>query len=318
MVRSTSVILIYLCDLLADEAVRREVHEARQVVETWNSGIDFIHYGKNSELTGEDREDLEISMLAMHVLQSSLVLVNTLILQQILAEPEWARRLTDRDRKALSALIWPSGSNGTGTYVKPDNHPARPRRGRIRLRSSAEVWCQATGRCPRRASRPAARSSRTRLARRLDRRPGLQGGPLCSSSGPSGAVLAGLVVGVAREVRADHRLPEPCQARDRDRTPRRPRQDGHRHHCYSHSGVRSRYCLTVNYTRRLPPKFHDDRDILPNCAGERFAHLFGEERGAARRGPTHQPFRTRSGQGRRATNAASAGAAASARAARVP
>ncbi len=54
-------------------------------------------YGKNSELTGEDREDQEISMLAMHLLQSSLVLVNTLIIQQILSEPQWAGRLTNRE-----------------------------------------------------------------------------------------------------------------------------------------------------------------------------------------------------------------------------
>jgi hypothetical protein len=84
-------------------------------VETWNSGIDFIFYGKDSELTGEDREDQEISMLSMHLLQSSLVLVNTLIIQQILAEPEWAGRLTDRDKKALSALIW-SHINPYGTF----------------------------------------------------------------------------------------------------------------------------------------------------------------------------------------------------------
>lgn len=91
------------------------MHEARQVVETWNSGIDFVHYGKNSELTGDDREDLEISMLAMHLLQASLVLVNTLIIQQILTEPEWAGRLTDRDKKALSALIW-AHINPYGTF----------------------------------------------------------------------------------------------------------------------------------------------------------------------------------------------------------
>ena len=106
---------IYLCNLLSSEAVRRDVHEARQVVETWNSGVDVIHYGKNSELAGDDREDLEISMLTMHLLQASLVLVNTLIIQQILAEPEWAQRLTDRDRKALNALIW-SHINPYGTF----------------------------------------------------------------------------------------------------------------------------------------------------------------------------------------------------------
>ncbi len=39
-------------------------------METWNSGIDFIFYGKDSELTGEGREDQEISMLSMHLLQS--------------------------------------------------------------------------------------------------------------------------------------------------------------------------------------------------------------------------------------------------------
>ena len=41
-------------------------------------------------------------MLAMHLLQSSLVLVNTLIIQQILSEPQWAGRLTDRDKKAIT------------------------------------------------------------------------------------------------------------------------------------------------------------------------------------------------------------------------
>jgi hypothetical protein len=91
------------------------VHEGRQVIEHWNSGIDFIFYGKDSELTGEDREDQEISMLAMHLLQSSLVLVNTLIIQQILSEPQWAGRLTERDKKALTALIW-AHINPYGTF----------------------------------------------------------------------------------------------------------------------------------------------------------------------------------------------------------
>ncbi|MGB0093681.1 MAG: transposase, partial [Solirubrobacteraceae bacterium] len=97
---------IFLCDYLADETVRREVQKGRQIIEHWNSGVDFIFYGKDSELTGEDREDQEISVLAMHLLQSALVLINTMLVQQVLAEPQWSDRLTDRDRKALTPLFW--------------------------------------------------------------------------------------------------------------------------------------------------------------------------------------------------------------------
>jgi hypothetical protein len=61
-------------------------------------------------------------MLAMHLLQSSLVLVNTLIIQQILAEPAWARRLTERDKTALDALIW-AHINPYGTFhIDMNNH----------------------------------------------------------------------------------------------------------------------------------------------------------------------------------------------------
>jgi hypothetical protein len=48
----------------------------------------------------------EVSMLVLHLLQSALVYVNTLLLQQVLAEPEWAGKLTDADRRALSPLFW--------------------------------------------------------------------------------------------------------------------------------------------------------------------------------------------------------------------
>lgn len=44
-------------------------------------------------------------MLALHLLQSVLVHVNTLLLQDILSEEMWQRRLTDTDRRALSPLF---------------------------------------------------------------------------------------------------------------------------------------------------------------------------------------------------------------------
>ena len=45
-------------------------------------------------------------MLALHLLQSALVHVSTLLMQEVLADPKWADKLTDADRRALSPLFW--------------------------------------------------------------------------------------------------------------------------------------------------------------------------------------------------------------------
>ncbi len=45
-------------------------------------------------------------MLSLHLLQSALVHVNTLLVQEVLADPKWAEQLTDADRRALSPLFW--------------------------------------------------------------------------------------------------------------------------------------------------------------------------------------------------------------------
>jgi Tn3 transposase DDE domain-containing protein len=63
------------------------------------------------ELAGADREDQEVSMLALHLLQSALVHVNTILVQRVLEEPAWASRLTDEDCRGLSPLFW--------THVNP-------------------------------------------------------------------------------------------------------------------------------------------------------------------------------------------------------
>ncbi|MFC4516433.1 hypothetical protein [Streptomyces ehimensis] len=44
-------------------------------------------------------------MLALHLLQSALVHVNTPLTQQVLANPEWADTLTDADRRALPTVL---------------------------------------------------------------------------------------------------------------------------------------------------------------------------------------------------------------------
>ena len=75
-------------------------------MENWNSANHDLFYGKDGDLTGSDKESQEASMLALHLLQSALVHVNTLLLQDILSEEKWRSRLTDAERRALSPLFW--------------------------------------------------------------------------------------------------------------------------------------------------------------------------------------------------------------------
>jgi Tn3 transposase DDE domain len=90
-------------------------HGGLQVVENWNSANTVLHYGRDGAPTGPDKEHAETSMLALHLLQSALVHVNTLLLQQVLAEPKWAKKLTPEDRCGLTALFW-SNINPYGTF----------------------------------------------------------------------------------------------------------------------------------------------------------------------------------------------------------
>ncbi|MER6695350.1 transposase [Streptomyces minutiscleroticus] len=97
---------IFVARYLRDRDLQREIQEGLNVVEGWNGANDIIFFGKSGELSSNRRDQQELSVLALHLLQTALVFVNTLMIQDMLAGPEWADVLTDEDRRALTPLFW--------------------------------------------------------------------------------------------------------------------------------------------------------------------------------------------------------------------
>lgn len=58
------------------------------MVESWNAANGFIFYGRGGELSTNRRGDQVMGLLCLHLLQSSLVYINTLMIQRELADDD--------------------------------------------------------------------------------------------------------------------------------------------------------------------------------------------------------------------------------------
>ncbi|MDP9474213.1 MAG: Tn3 family transposase [Actinomycetota bacterium] len=97
---------VFLCEYLSSLELRQEVHEGLNTIESWNAANSFIFYGKGGEVASNRLEEQEVSVLSLHLLQLSLVYVNTLMIQEVLSGPSWSGRLTEEDLRGLTPLIF--------------------------------------------------------------------------------------------------------------------------------------------------------------------------------------------------------------------
>lgn len=96
---------LFLCHYLDSQDLRREIHEGLNVIESWNSANRFIFYGKTAEFGSSRLKTQEMGMLGLHLLQNSLVYMNTLMIQQVLTDEQWYQRLTMADWRGLTPLF---------------------------------------------------------------------------------------------------------------------------------------------------------------------------------------------------------------------
>ena len=97
---------IYLCEYLSSIDLRYEVQEGLNVVERWNEANDFRCYGRQGIWTSNSRDQQEVTTLALQLLQNCLMLINTVLIEQTIAQHHLLDQLSAEDRRGLTPLFY--------------------------------------------------------------------------------------------------------------------------------------------------------------------------------------------------------------------
>jgi len=71
-----------------------------------NRGTQIICYGNGGDIPSNHRDEQELTVLCLRLLQTAMIYVNTLMIQSLLAQPGRADQLTAEDRRGLTPMIW--------------------------------------------------------------------------------------------------------------------------------------------------------------------------------------------------------------------
>jgi hypothetical protein len=87
-----------------------------------------ICYGRGGDISANRREEVEMTALCLRILQAALV--DTLMLQDVLAGEEWSGLLGEADRRGLTPLFW--------QHVRPHGEVRLDMASRLALGSPAD------------------------------------------------------------------------------------------------------------------------------------------------------------------------------------
>src|SRR5258708_12558789 len=90
---------------LRDRDLQREIGEGLNVVESWNRANSVIFFGKGGDIATNRRDEQELSVLCLRVLQVALVYVTTLMVHDVLRAPYNPHTPTSAIRHSLPTLL---------------------------------------------------------------------------------------------------------------------------------------------------------------------------------------------------------------------
>jgi TnpA family transposase len=97
---------VFLARYLRSRGLQREINDGLNIIESWNRANSVIFFGKESQLSSNRRDEQHMSVLCLRICQAAMVYINVLMIQDVLADPDWDGMLTAEDERGLTPLFW--------------------------------------------------------------------------------------------------------------------------------------------------------------------------------------------------------------------